>query len=214
LIYLTFFGSLPEKFRNLKGESTVTVTGMGILAAAIVFIGLFPNLVLERLVNPAVAVFAFDAEFIHHHLVGLPLFTVENVLIIAVAVGLGVMVTFIGLKTGILEKSFPEWMYERYIGLQIKRLVVAGWRGVSVASQDIVDVFKDMGIWLYRVGFRLFQKVDYRPGDSQVFRIINFSNIDFDLILIMVMLGIILVLLFHLQFGMSALAFLSLLISV
>ncbi len=48
----------------------------------------------------------------------------------------------------------------------------------------------------YRSVFFLMQRMDYKPGKSGVFQFINVTNIDFDVMLLMVMLGVALVFLF------------------
>lgn len=51
---------------------------------------------------------------------------------------------------------------------------------------------------VYRSVFFLMQRMDYKPGRSGVFHFINVMNIDFDVMLLMVMLGVALILFFSL----------------
>jgi multicomponent Na+:H+ antiporter subunit D len=41
----------------------------------------------------------------------------------------------------------------------------------------------------YRAVFRVFQRLDYRPGESRIFRVINISNMDFDVMLVILIFG-------------------------
>lgn len=42
----------------------------------------------------------------------------------------------------------------------------------------------------YRAFFRVFQRLDYRPGQSRFFRFFNFSNLDFDVLLVIIIFGV------------------------
>ena len=69
------------------------------------------------------------------------------------------------------------------------------------------NIFKAAGAFrnlAFRSAFRLMQRTDYKPGKRGVFQFINVANIDFDVLLLMFMLGVALVFLFYLQFGVYA----------
>lgn len=84
---------------------------------------------------------------------------------------------------------------------------------LPIGIKLVVDktIFKTYGNFLkamgairqsaFRSAFRLMQRTDYKPGRSGVFHFINVANIDFDVMLLMVMLGVALVFLFYMQFG-------------
>jgi len=55
VFYAAFLGPKLPKFDKVKEVPKSMLIGMLIIACVIIFIGLFPNLVVENIVNPAVA---------------------------------------------------------------------------------------------------------------------------------------------------------------
>ena len=53
----------------------------------------------------------------------------------------------------------------------------------------------------YRYVFGFMQKLDYKPGKDRISLFVNIANIDFNVLILMAMLGVALVFLFYLQFG-------------
>jgi hypothetical protein len=51
--------------------------------------------------------------------------------------------------------------------------------------------------------FTLLQNLDYRPGQAVIFKTVNISNIEFDMLLIMLAFGLILTVVFYLRFGLA-----------
>lgn len=100
-----FFGKLPAKLKKVEAPPLAINLGFGVLAAMILFIGLAPNLVLTRIIEPVVAYWGFHtAEFAElNFFTGAGLF--EAFAVIAVGVG----VFFAGNATGAFALAFPAW---------------------------------------------------------------------------------------------------------
>ena len=64
----------------------------------------------------------------------------------------------------------------------------------------ILNIFAWFFGVIFRATFRLHQGLDYKPH-SPIYRAVNFGNIDFDIFLVLTVLGAILFCLFYLQFG-------------
>ncbi len=75
------------------------------------------------------------------------------------------------------------------IKLAVDRAALSTYSNILKA----MGAFKDL---VFHSAFRLMQKTDYKPGKSGVFHFINVANIDFDVMLLMAMLGVTLVFLF------------------
>lgn len=57
---LTFLGERPKKYENLKSEPLPMKIALGSLAAVMLFVGLFPNFLLDTVIGPGLANFGLD----------------------------------------------------------------------------------------------------------------------------------------------------------
>lgn len=57
---LTFLGERPKKYENLESEPLPMKIALGALATVMVFVGLFPNLLLDTVIGPGLAHFGLD----------------------------------------------------------------------------------------------------------------------------------------------------------
>lgn len=207
-LYFTFLKKPDSGMEDVevKKEPLAMKVGMGMLAVMILVIGIFPNAVLDRFINPALRYFVFDQHFIESHLVGVSFWTVNNLTSVAIALVLGTAFFLIGLRSRLFDSQVPYWLGQEFMASQIGRACIAVWNVLYFLAVKVVSIVGVIGMVLFRIGFRLLQQVDYRPGKSNVFRNINFSNIDFDMLLILVIFGVVLVFLFYLQYGVVAIA--------
>lgn len=204
-IYLVFLRRPPEEnigsIEKIKGEPRSMKIGMAMLAVMIVFIGLNPSFLLNRLIIPSVNSFVFSPGFIEHHIVGINFFATSDVISSFVVLGLGGLAFAIGLKSGLFSMSIPEWMGQEFFATQVGKWMASLWNGISNVFVGIISTIGNVFSGLFRTVFGLLQGLDYRPGKSDTMRFINLSNIDFDVLLIMGILAVALVFLFYLQFG-------------
>lgn len=68
LFILTFLRKRPEKYQEVKSAPWSMQIPILILSAGIVFIGLFPNLLLEKIIGPALAYFNFNPGSHSYHI--------------------------------------------------------------------------------------------------------------------------------------------------
>ncbi|MDH7516884.1 MAG: proton-conducting transporter membrane subunit [Candidatus Thermoplasmatota archaeon] len=64
VFYSAFLGPKISKFENVKEVPKSMLIGMGVFACIIIFFGLFPNIVIHHLVEPAVNVLMNNAQYI------------------------------------------------------------------------------------------------------------------------------------------------------
>ncbi|RJX28836.1 MAG: proton-conducting membrane transporter [Dethiobacter sp.] len=204
-IYLTFLRKPPEetreKIENLKGEPRPMKIGMAMLALTIIFIGFNPNYLLDKLIVPSLSYFVFDPHFIEHHIVGIQFFNLKDISSSIIVLGLGALAFAIGVKTGLFKTSIPYWLGQEFLATQLGKGLVSFWNSLTRMTGVFVGFFASSFNSVFRNSFQLLQRLDYRPGKSDLFRAINLANIDFDVILMMFILVVALVFLFYLQFG-------------
>ncbi len=203
-IYLTFFRKPQQEYKELHGEPLMMKIGMAILSAAVIFIGFFPNLILDRFIYPVLSNFMLDPYFIEHHLVGLSFWTLKDLSAVALALGIGFLLFGLGMRTGAFKTSLPTWLSQEHAGSLVGRVSIVSWGYLMLFSQALLHFMKVIFAKVFRGTFGFLQKLDYKPGRSEVFRAINFGNIDFDVALVMIIFGVILIMLFWLQFGLRA----------
>lgn len=204
-LYLTFFRKPRQEYKALHGEPLTMKIGMSMLSAAIIFIGLFPNLILGRFISPVLDNFMLDPHFIELHLIGISFWTLKDFGAVALALGIGIVFYGLGMRTGAFKTSLPVWLSQEYAGTLIGRAAIVAWGYLAIFVSALLHFFKVVLAGLFRGAFGFLQSMDYQPGRSRIFRTINFGNIDFDVALVMIIFGAILVLLFYLQFGLAIL---------
>jgi len=204
-IYLTFLRRPSEKMRekieNLKSEPRSMKIGMAMLALTIVFIGVNPNFLLDKLIVPSLSYFVFDPHFIETHLLGIRFFTLKDISSTLIVIGLGSVAFGIGVTSGLFKTSIPYWLGHEFLATQVGKALLSLWNNITSFVGSLVGFFGAGFTRAFRGGFRLLQRIDYRPGKSEIFRVINLANIDFDVLLLMFVLVVALVFLFYLQFG-------------
>lgn len=203
--YLTFIRKPRREYRELPAEPVTMKIGMTALSAAVLFIGLCPNLILGRFISPVLDNFMLDPHFIEHHLVGISFWTLQNLGAVALALAIGFILFGLGMRTGAFKTSLPAWLSQEYAGTLIWRAAVVLWGYLTMFINALLHFFKVILGGIFRATFGFLQSMDYQPGRSRVFRTINFGNIDFDIALVMIIFGATLIFLFYLQFGPSLL---------
>ena len=118
-----------------------------------------------------------------------------------IVLGLGALAFAIGVKSGLFKTSIPYWMGQEFVATQLGKGLVSFWNKLSEGFGNVLRFFGGLFSGVFRSVFRLLQGLDYKPGKSDTFTRINLSNIDFDVLIMMGILGVALVALFYVQFG-------------
>jgi len=99
--------------------------------------------------------------------------------------------------------KIPFWLGADFIGSLAGRLAILLWIIISFPFTLIQNLMRTVSRFIYEKVFALLQSVDYRPGQKAIFRSINISNIDFDMILVLLSFSIILIVVFYIRFGID-----------
>jgi len=186
-VYFAFIKGRLKIKQQLNISMQVAILG---LAACCVLFGVFPGLLKPIL--------PFQTD--------LHVYSVSGVLMASGLVGGGILLFALFSRQLEKESIIQERLAEvacRF-GRAVARPVVSLWHFIISTGQAAINYLKAAFASLYQNSFKLLQRLDYQPGQSGPFLTINFSNIDFDIALVMIIFGIILVVLFSLQFGLQA----------
>jgi formate hydrogenlyase subunit 3/multisubunit Na+/H+ antiporter MnhD subunit len=114
LFVLTFLKDRPHKYDKVEAEPLPMKVAMISFAAVIIFIGVFPGLLLQTVIAPGVASLGFDAS----HLSGMAILypgagsfsdVLHNLFSEVLVVGLGIGVLMAGLKYGWFHIHIPKF---------------------------------------------------------------------------------------------------------
>ncbi len=193
-ILLIFTGRPKEKLApQVKSEAWPMVTGMGLLAAAVIALGAFPNWVSEKLLAPALSSLeALGATHFHAHI-----YSWQSVADIGIAFALGAVIYWAGMRWHLFHLAPPKWLSMRYWG----RVALAGADyGMANTEEGLERLSARFGTRfqnLEQVGEELLLNMDNRPK-SRVQRAMSVINLNFNTLLVMVVLSLILLLYFPL----------------
>lgn len=203
LLYLTFFRPAPAGLPEIKTEPLLMKVSMGILAGCMVLIGLSPNLVLNNLIGPALSAFTLD-PYLVNYLLKISFWTFKDLFAVALALILGVIFFyFLGLRTSLFRLRVPYWLGAEFLGGLVGKGAIIFWLILSMPFAALQNIFNQLLELIYRKGFYYLQSVDYRPGQSAIFRSINISNIDFTMMIMLISFIIILTVVFYIRFGLT-----------
>ncbi|PKM83551.1 MAG: NADH dehydrogenase subunit [Firmicutes bacterium HGW-Firmicutes-13] len=131
-----FMGEVPEKYNKDYKPSLVVKLTMGIFAACIMFIGLFPQVLYQGIILPALGTFSYDHHFIDHHLLHLNFFTWHDIQGMLIVLAVVAVLYPLGQKFNLFKIKFPPWLSVEYSLYRI--MAAAGWQ-ICVFTQKYVD---------------------------------------------------------------------------
>jgi len=203
-LFLAFWRPAPANLVETKTEPILMKVSMGTLAIVMILIGTSPYLILDSLVGPSLNAFVLDSYLVQY-LMDINLFILKDIAAVALALGLGGAFFYLALRSGFfnLQLKLPSWLGMEFYGALTGKLAVAIWELITLPFIVIQNLAGKVFQRIYRKLFSFLQSVDYRPGKKSVFMVINISNIEFDMLLILVALGLILAVSFYIRFGLS-----------
>ncbi len=202
-IYLVFFRKAKRSYGDLPPTPLPMKIGMIMLSAAIMGVGLFPNQILDRFILPGLSQFMYDPGYIETHLAGIKFWAWPDIRSVALTLAAGAILFAFGMKSGAFQISFPAWLGQEYAGSVVGRAAILTWRYLTRAVNSMARHFKAFLAALYRKVFVFLMRIDYQPGRSRLYRTVNIGNIDFDATLVIIILGVVLIFLFYLNFGFT-----------
>lgn len=110
LTTFTFLGKKDEeRFGSVKSAPLPMKIAMGALASVIVFIGLKPNLLVNRFLIPSTSTFTYGTHVVGEQLGAFNVWTNHALLGIGVSLLIGALAYGYGIRTGIFHIDLPDW---------------------------------------------------------------------------------------------------------
>lgn len=175
-IKFLYFGFYKAQARVLRPPKPTMTAAILISAAACIFFGVYPE----------------GMQGLLPHQSGLHVYSTQGITIslqlIAVAIVIFVLVRKI-LERGIHAPHWANSMVEVAAGtahsaatgtVHIVDYIYGGMQQVVAGASDLS----------FKAVFEMLQKFDYRPGDSKFFRFINVRNLEFDIMLVIIIFGV------------------------
>jgi multicomponent Na+:H+ antiporter subunit D len=170
-----YFGFIRAKARLIRKPTGPMTAAIAVSALACIVFGVYPQ--------------AIEGLLPHHS--GVHVYSASGVGTALKIIGAALVIFAVFAKA--LERGIhaPRWA-NSMAGFSVAAAHTAATGTVYVADsiltglQYIMAGAADLG---YQAVFRVFQRLDYRPGDSKIFRVINISNMDFDIMLVIIIFG-------------------------
>jgi len=141
---LTMLGNRPQEYDHVESEPLSMKISLGLLAAAIVFLGLFPNFILETTIGPALSSLGFDPGSHAYQLLydvqtktsGLAILypgagswsdVFHNLIGTTQAVALGCFVMYFGLKFDLFHLKIPKKLTFEYYATKSLKWLTNPW---------------------------------------------------------------------------------------
>lgn len=109
LLNLTFFGHhRGDKGHEIKEVPRPMLAAMGALAAGVLFLGLFPGIVMRNLIVPVLGLFpGLDPESVHH-LAGLHFYTGSNIVALLPPLAVGITFFLVMTRWDLFRLRLPQ----------------------------------------------------------------------------------------------------------
>lgn len=133
MIKFTFLGKMPERFKKTKEVPWTMLVPMGFLAAAIVGLGIYPNLMLDRFLNPIVANWGLPAESLKRF----PFFALEPIRGVSYSLTIGFLIFVIGIRYELFHLHFARWVSIDWWYQRLARKVYVMAEKVRIVNDNI-----------------------------------------------------------------------------
>jgi len=184
-----FFGQRPAELKKMPKEPLVERAIFVIIAVSIILMGLFPNVLLDRVIIPAARGFTYDSAGLEY-LTGIDLFVAYDLQNIAIAVGLGLLLFVVFSRTGAFNYRPPGWLSVEslvylpairglssaftFLGTRVETVVdgtvVKGIHPLSLASQKVAKVDNSLEGYVFQPVLNKMRNISYVVNrfDNQV----------------------------------------------
>ncbi len=135
LTIFTFLGRMPEKYKAVKSAPPLMIVSMTLLASIIVLFGIFPHLLINGFLIPALKTWGFSEEALHH-LSELRIMTAENLMGLLPSMVAGVLIFSVGVRYGLFHVHFPKWFGVDYWYVKLAEGLVSGVISVATLSNN------------------------------------------------------------------------------
>ena len=116
MISLTFLGKESETTKNVKEVPMYMIVPMYVMSALIVIIGLFPHLLLDKIIVPALKVYTFDLRGIEH-LKSINFWSPHPFIGVGISMMISGVIFAVAVKEGLLTKQItPKFGVDYWYG--------------------------------------------------------------------------------------------------
>lgn len=105
-----FLGKPTRSYEMIKVDYKNMMIPMGMIAFAIVFIGLNPGWMLDTFLIPAVLSFGYCSEFITNYVAGINFFNLADLTTMIWVFALGTIIYVVGVRYHLFHHYFPSWL--------------------------------------------------------------------------------------------------------
>ena len=114
--YYIFLRHRTGEFGQDAKDSPHMNKAMAVLAACIIFIGLFPNWLPDKVLIPASMAFSYDPGFVSYYLMDMNFWNLKDLGGMIIVYGLGFTMFIVGYRYHLFHLKLPSWMNaEKYI---------------------------------------------------------------------------------------------------
>lgn len=109
LIAFVFLGKPKQEYSaEVKDPPTVMLVPMGLICAAIIALGLRPQIVLEGIVTPGLHTWGLHSDLIEHYLEH-SFLSIADITSVLIAFAIGTVVFVVGMRFGLFHRHAPRW---------------------------------------------------------------------------------------------------------
>ena len=184
LMGLTFLGKPKTTVPKGTGEDPFLATTMGLLAIAMLIIGIQPQLLMDLFIKPAaISTGLVDLSHLGH----VDFFAASAIWDMIITLVIGAAFFGFGMKTNLFHYTPPQWLSVEAAGRQIVRAYAWLDGGVSKIYQAVSLRIVFNARRQYKRMMTLNRKLDFEGGG--IFTVLNFSNLNSNAFLILTVLA-------------------------
>jgi hydrogenase-4 component B len=115
LFYYVFIKDNKNNYDYIKPEYNCLDTSMLAIVVLIIFIGLNPQFILQKLILPQLNMTTYDPYFINKYIVDIKFFTGSDLMTMVYVLILGSLIFYFGKKFHLFHLHLPNWLRLEYI---------------------------------------------------------------------------------------------------
>ncbi|MHB1341682.1 MAG: complex I subunit 5 family protein [Coriobacteriia bacterium] len=153
LIGFVFLGKPRVEYGpEVKDAPVKMLTGMGILAAAIIVLGWFPQILINGVFAPGLHTWGLHTAILQEFL-DVMFLSWADVSSVIVAFAIGFTVFFVGIKTGLFHAKFPNWVSIDWWYRQTAKTALGAFRLTDV-GYEAARLSLSRGLMALKSGYR------------------------------------------------------------
>ncbi len=115
MFYYVFIRKSENNYKAMEFDFSSLDIALWSMAVIIIFIGLFPNFIINSLIVPQLNLTTYDPAFIDHHILHLNVFHFSDLSMTFMIVCLGFVIFFVGKRFNLFHLHLPKWLSVEYL---------------------------------------------------------------------------------------------------